>query len=489
MSNDIHENNPLFKLKPFAHQLKELNASWNDRYYAVFWEMGTGKSKFIIDTAVQLYTHQEIDGLLIVAPKGMYMGWINDQIPEHMPEQVDYFKAYHSSSTNRVLKRRLAMACSPSDGTLDILCVNVEALSTGKKAKALVESFLETHTTMMVIDESQTIKSPKANRTKYLLKIAHKAKYRRILSGTPITQSPLDLFSQFEWLERGITGHKSYYSFRSYFAEIVQMRLGTRTFPKITGYRNMDEIQKMIARNGSRYLKTECVDLPEKLYSTRYVELTPEQKEAYEKIRDEAVLMFDNGEMITVTNVLTAIQKLQQITCGHIKTEDGATIDIKSNRVNVLMETVSEVSGKAIIWCGYQRDVELVMAALNAEYEDGVAVDYYGKTKDADREEHIHRFKNDPSCRFLVGTAACGGKGLNLTVANTVIYYSNTYNLEHRLQSEDRAHRIGQKNSVYYIDLACMDTVDTKIIDALRKKKNLADSLLDDWRDLLTPLA
>ena len=192
-----------------------------------------------------------------------------------------------------------------------------------------------------------------------------------------------------------------------------------------------------------------------------------------------------NGKQVTSVTVLTQLMRLHQITCGHFTADDGSTQLVKSNRITELMDVLEEVEGKAIIWANYQHDITNIIKAIVEKYDDESIVDYYGLTPQEDRQENIQKFQNNSKCRFLIGTPQTGGYGITLTAANTVIYYSNGYDLEKRLQSEDRAHRIGQKKSVTYVDLIAEKTVDEKIVKALRKKINIASEVLGeelkDW--------
>jgi SNF2 family DNA or RNA helicase len=201
-------------------------------------------------------------------------------------------------------------------------------------------------------------------------------------------------------------------------------------------------------------------------------------------MKDHALAML-NGKVTTTMTVLTQLMRLHQITCGHFTADDGSVQSVKSNRMNELMSILEDMDGKAIIWANYQRDIENIVDEITDKYGPESVVDYYGLTPQEDRQDNIRKFQNNPECRFLVGTPQTGGYGITLTQANTVIYYSNGYDLEKRLQSEDRAHRIGQKKTVTYIDLICEDTVDEKIVKALRDKINIASEVmgeeLKDW--------
>ena len=192
-----------------------------------------------------------------------------------------------------------------------------------------------------------------------------------------------------------------------------------------------------------------------------------------------------NGKVTTTMTVLTQLMRLHQITCGHFTSDDGGVQLIPSHRINELMDILEETDGKAIIWANYQMDVSQIIKNVEDKYDKGSIVDYYGLTPQDKRQDNIRQFQSDPKCRFMVGTPSTGGYGITLTAANTVIYYSNGYDLEKRLQSEDRAHRIGQKKNVTYIDIIAEDTVDEKIVKALRNKINIASEVLGeelkDW--------
>ena len=191
-----------------------------------------------------------------------------------------------------------------------------------------------------------------------------------------------------------------------------------------------------------------------------------------------------NGKQTTSMTVLTQLMRLHQITCGHFTADDGSTQIVKSNRINELMDVLEEVEGKAIIWANYQNDMSEIKKTIIDKYGPDSVVDYYGLTPQEERQPNIKKFQDNSDCRFLIGTPQTGGYGITLTAANTVIYYSNGYDLEKRLQSEDRAHRIGQKKSVTYVDLIAEKTVDEKIVKALRKKINIASEVLgEELRD------
>ena len=345
-----------FKTKPYAHQIKALELSWDKPYYAYFMEMGTGKSKVLIDNIAMLYDAGKINGVLIIAPKGVYKNWYDGEIPTHLPDHVEHTSVLWQSMITKKQQSELDKVFVPGED-LHILIMNVEAFST-KKGVEFAAKFLRCHRTMMAIDESTTIKNPDAKRTKHICTLGEYAGYKRILTGSPVTKSPLDLYKQCEFLKKELLGHSSYYTFRTRYAVMKTANFG--------------------------------------------------------------------GKSVQIVNV------------------------------------------------------------ISDEYGDDSIVQYYGAIDSEKRQENIKKFQDPNSkARFFIGNPQTGGYGITLTAASNVIYYSNGYDLEKRLQSEDRAHRIGQKKSVTYVDLIAPKTVDEKIRKALRKKINIATQVmgeeLRDW--------
>ncbi len=462
------------KLTPMHHQHAAFEHSREKKYYAIWWEMGTGKSKTLIDTWTWLFLKGEIDGVIVISDKGAYLNWPLTEIPIHQIDIPHRISVWDSSKRVDDLVGK--------DDCLDILVMNVEAFS-GERAAAHAARFIESHYCLIAVDEATSIKSIKSERTKNLIKLARKCDYRRILTGTPITLSPLDLFSQCEFLESGLLGHRTFVGFRSEYAVMRQMSFGSRSFQQIVGYRNLDKLTKKLDPFSSRVLKKDCLDLPDKVYEKIYVEQSPEQKRLYDDLKTYAMSQFTQG-LLTTTSAITTINKLHQINCGHVKLDDGTCIDVPNNRISALVDLLNKIPGKVLIWCAFQRDVELILAEL-INQKEGYAVHYYGKSTVEDRERALKQFAGDPSCRWFIGTAATGGKGLTLIQATTTIYYSNSDSAEDRWQSEDRNHRKGQTNQVTYFDLVVPNTVDSKILKSLKAKEDIAYCVLDKFRDLL----
>ena len=466
-----------FKLKPYKHQLTALEKSWNKETYAYFMEMGTGKTKVLIDNMSMLYDKGKVDGALIIAPKGVVKTWYEQELPTHLPNHIENVTVLWQSNITKKQQEKLETLYEIGTA-LHILIMNVEALST-KKGVDFAAKFLNSHSTLMAIDESTTIKTPSARRTKNIIKLGRMSKYRRIMTGSPVTKNPLDLYTQCEFLDPWILDFTSYYAFRNRYAEMKTLHLSGRSIQVVHKFQNLNELSETLKNFSYRVLKEDCLDLPDKVFVKRHIALTPDQRKIYEEMKKQAIAHM-NGKVASTLTVLTQLMRLQQITCGHFVADDGTTQAVSSNRLRELMDVLEETEGKAIIWAHWQRDVNSIIETVNKVYGPGSIVDYYGVTPQEERQPNIKKFQDDPRCRFMVGTPSTGGYGITLTAANTVIYYSNGYDLEKRLQSEDRAHRIGQKKTVTYVDLIAEDTVDEKIVQSLRKKINIASQVLGE---------
>ena len=467
-----------FKTEPYAHQLSALEKSWDKKVYAYFMEMGTGKSKVLVDNMAMLYDKGKINGALIIAPKGVYRNWYSQEIPNHLASHIDHKTVLWTALTSKT-KDKEYQQLFKVDLDLHILIMNVEAFST-KKGLEFATRFLNCHNSLVAVDESTTIKTPTAKRTKAILALGKLAKYRRILTGSPVTKSPLDLYTQCGFLDEELLGFGSYYSFRNRYAVMRNANFGGRRVQLIAGYQRLDELAKILKPFSDRVLKEDCLDLPEKTYIEREVELTSEQLQTYSTMKAAALASL-KGKRATAPHVLTQLMRLHQITCGHLKNDDDTITELKSNRVSSLLDLLEEVEGKVIIWANYVYDIKHIVAAIAKKYGEDSIVQYYGAIPSEMRQKYIETFQDPKSkARFFVGNPQTGGYGITLTAANTVVYYSNGYDLEKRLQSEDRAHRIGQKKAVTYVDLIAPKTVDEKIRKALRKKINIATEIMGE---------
>jgi len=467
-----------FKNKPFVHQQAYLQRFWEYQVAALFADMGTGKSFMLINNVAMLYDKGKLNGFLIVAPKGVYRNWYDTEIPKHLPDHVVYRMAIWSPSPRKAEQKALDELFTVTED-LKILVMNVEAFST-VKGTAYAKRFLLVHNAMMAIDESTTIKTPGSARSKNTEKVGRGARYRRILTGSPVTKSPMDLYQQCAFLSDDCLNVSSYFVFQARYAVTVERQLNTHSFKQIVGYRRLDELKEKLDRFAYRVKKEECLDLPDKLYVKREVDLTPEQLKYYNEMKAFAIAQIDGG-LVSTVNALTQLMRLHQIVCGHVKLDDGTVIELPNKRMDELLSVVEETDGKLIIWANYRHDIEAIKMALSKEYGMNSVGMYYGDTDMDERKRVLEEFQNsDSEMRFFVGNPSTGGYGLTLTAANTMVYYSNSFDLEKRLQSEDRAHRIGQTKNVTYIDLIAVGTVDEKIVKALRAKIDIATQVLGE---------
>jgi SNF2 family DNA or RNA helicase len=467
-----------FKNKPFLHQQAYLQRFWADPVAALFADMGTGKSFMLINNMAMLYDKGKINGVLIVAPKGVYRNWYDTEIPKHLPEHIVYRMAIWAASPRKAEQRALDELFTVTED-LKILVMNVEAFSTAK-GTAFAKRFLLVHDAMMAIDESTTIKTPGSTRSKNTEKVGRGARFRRIMTGSPVTKSPMDLYQQCAFLSDGCLNVSSYYVFQARYAVTVERQLNTHSFKQIVGYRRLDELKEKLDRFAFRVKKEECLDLPDKLYVKREVDLTDEQVKAYNEMKTMALAQIGGG-LVSTVNALTQIMRMHQIICGHVKMDDGVVMELPNNRIKELLNIVEETDGKIIIWATYRHDIEAIKIALAKDYGMNSIGTYYGDTDGDERKRVLEEFqKPDSEMRFFVGNPSTGGYGLTLTAASTMVYYSNSFDLEKRLQSEDRAHRIGQTKNVTYIDLISPGTVDEKIVKALRDKIDIATQVLGE---------
>lgn len=499
-----------YHTEPYQHQRDVLRKSWRYPVYGLFTEMGTGKTKILIDNVGGLFVNGYVDALVVLAPKGVYENWIPEietHLPPSIPRKVEVWRPASTLSQRRVDQ---LLALAKFEG-LAIMLMNIEALSTCKppkrrkgwewnKAADYLRWFLRKRTAMAAVDESTTIKNWRANRARAACQIGLDAPYRRIMSGSPITKNPGDAYGQFSFLDRRILGHETYMGFRNEFivTETITTQVPDKKNPGQkksmaveveVGAKNLDRLADRMEKWGVRILKKDCLDLPEKIYMKREVELTAEQKRIYKELTDYALAELEHGGEVTVNAVITQMLRLHQVVCGYVKDDDGVETPISSNRNKALLETIDETSGKSIIWANYRYNILQLDELLRETYGEDQVVTYFGDTSQKDRKLAIDIFQNrDSAGRFFLGNTQTGGYGITLTAASDVIYYANNFDLEKRLQSEDRPHRIGQKNPVTYTDLFAPGTIDWKIVRALRRKINLATVInRDTYQEWLLP--
>lgn len=465
-----------------------------DDVFALLMEMGTGKSKVVVDEWQNRVAGGDVRDLLIVAPAGSYRNWTEDKSDEqpselraHLDPDLydDALRATWQSGSPAALKR-VGDLLRAKNGRPRVLAVNVEALSTVEAARTACGMFLRSGRAMMVVDESTVIKSYKAKRSKNTVDLGRMAAARRILTGMVAPRSPLDLFMQFNFLDWRIIGLRNFFAFRNRYAIVKKQDFGGRMVDIVVGFRNVQELQAKIAPYSYRVTKEECLDLEPKTYSVRDVPLTKEQVRMYKEMRDYATAeIAASGTFVTAQAVISQLLRLHQIVCGHTKDENGSVLDVPSNRVRAVVDLLDEHDGKAIIWTTYDHELRKLMHGIGEEFGPQSVVGFWGGNR-KERAEGERRFLSDPNCRYMVATPAAGGRGNTWNVANLVIYAANSYDLELRSQSEDRCHRRGQTRKVTYVDLVSRGTVDERIIKALRKKIDIASMINgDNYREWL----
>ena len=554
-----------FKTTPFKHQLDEWTFSREAKARAIFWEQGTGKSKLTIDTAAWMYLKGLIDAVIVVAPNGVHLNWIEDELPTHLLDDIarNTFAHYYQTSKAYNKAHKAAIKALVNYRGLSWLAISYPGFMT-KEGKAAVGSLFEHRKVLYVLDEAHNIKEPTAARTKSILKSAKYAPYRRLLTGTPIAQGAFDLYSQITFLDAKLwprNGLASYTAYKTHFGVFEKTtwnphawnaETGERSGAYIStcvGYRRLNQLTEMIKDISSRVTKDQVLDLPQKLYTKRRFEMTPEQARLYNDLKNEFMTYVDSagdaitqpevytptsicsqclgageivddgfiypcpacsadfltseiasGTLVTAELAIVRLMRLQQITCGYLPTDDEEEpthiIPGPNRRLEALVEVVEATHEKVIVWARFQLDITLIIKELTAR---GIkCVRYDGLVDDAERAEAKYLFKGErprydngqfigrepipiaEQARVFVGNPAAGSTGLTLTEAKTVVYYSNSFKLVDRLQSEDRAHRIGQTNNVLYVDIIADGTVDEKIVESLKSKHSIAAEILQD---------
>lgn len=463
-----------FKTEPRAYQRKALDCAWDKHAFAFYMDMGTGKTKTSLDLFSAYYLDGKIDRLLIVTKFSTRRNW-QDEIGIHCPLEADV--QILDTSKPKVFEQWNTTV----DGRLKILIVGTESLAAGG-AFGLAMKFVSVSIKAgMIVDEAHMIKTHNAVRSKNCVKLGLECKYRVVMTGTPVANGPMDVFMQFEYLDPNIIGVGDFYSFRNRYAV-----MGGFEGRQIIGYQNLEELIELVSPYVYQVRKDEVLkELPPKIFETRTVEMTDEQRRLYKEIakRDRAV-SGDRG--ITVKTVLERMLRLQEIAGGIITYErnpdmfdsqkfEHCRIPGKNPKVEELLSIADESGVSTIVWCRYIEEIRMVSEALRERYGTDSVVEIHGGISEDDRHHNVRELFQSKRARFLVGNAATGGVGLNMTAAELVVYFSNSFSFTDREQSEDRAHRIGQTKSVTYIDLIADGTVDEIVVKALRSKKDVSE--------------
>ena len=524
-----------FKTEPMDHQLRGFKLSRNKKVFAYLMEQGTGKTKLTIDVAADLFERNEIDAVLVVAPSegDVPFNWL-EQIEEHLPNRIPRLASIWRSNMRAKERRRFEALLHPRpERILRFMTVNIEAVRAGASGFKAVSKFLKLVglRAMLVVDESQRIRNPGAAQTKAMLRLGGWVEYRRILSGTPIVNGPLGAFSQFGFLDQAILGHTSYTAFKAHYCQMLPPEHGlVRHAVKVAAkgnealerklisivqipardpngrpvYKNLDELQRRIAPWSFRVLKRDCLDLPDKVYHRRYIELTPKQRAIYNLVREKVIAEFVHDRQlhrISAPLAINRLLRLSQVAANHFhpdpdlldsekiperieralkKEKSGAIISANPRAATMLSILEDHPEERGVIWARHHPEISEVVETLSLAYGKAAVVQLHGKMSKADQNESKSRFQDTSTpVRWMVGQVR-SGIGIDLYAGSVAIYYTNSFSLEDRLQSEDREHRKGQKKTVNVYDIEAHDTIDAKIIDSLRAKREISDLVLKD---------
>jgi len=451
-----------YKTEPYKHQRDALQQSAEQTQWAYFMEMGTGKTKVTIDNIGYLSFKGRIDSVLIIAPKSVYTIW-ETEINSHMPNAIKYKIHKWNIDKQKDIEKLNKYE------HLRIFLINVEALSTKRGFEACVDYLTKNKLNFVALDESTTIKNRSAKRTKNILGLRRLSHIRRILTGSPITKSPLDLFTQCQFLSPELLGFSSYLAFRNRYAEMTDIPVGSGRFIQVPKYyKRLEELEIKLKQFATRIRKDQCLDLKPKVRQKRYIELEGESKKIYDRLRTSALAIVEDST-ISFSNKLTEIIKLHQVCNGFTKDDEGKMLRLHDSKLKALDEVISETDGKIIIWANYLWNIHEIIHFLKSKYGEESTVSIFGEVSVEDRKTAVETFQNDSKVRFFVGNPTTGGFGLTLTACNTV-----------RMQSEDRAHRMGQTGTVLYVDIVAKNTLDEAIMKSLINKGQIAAKTLGE---------
>lgn len=481
------------KLPPLSHQVTALALSDRRPYFAFFMEQGTGKAYVGLAEAESLFLSGFIDCLIVIAPNGVQRNWLSREAPKLLSAPFETL-LWPSSETQRWQRAATAFVGGPRKG-LKIFAVNVEAFSyKNSRAEIFTANLIKRLRCLVNIDESSVIKNLDAARTKNVLHLRDRALYRRIMTGTPLTQSPMNFFPQFKFLADGLLGFTLYTPFKAFYAVwrdrvVTNNKKGAppgskRAFKEFVRYRNLHILKQKVDAHSFTIRKADCLDLPPKVYLERRVDMSAEQDKLYRAATKQFIVeLVQSGWRMTIAHAFTRAMRLSQITGGFIKSDEedaAAPIPGPNPKLESILQYIEELPAdkKVVIWARFTPELRLIADALGRK---NCAL-YWGEVNQNSRHENVDRFM-DPSgaARFFIGNQQCGKFGLTLTVANHVLYYSNSYSADARWQSEDRTHRIGSVGeSVTYSDIMCAHSCDPRILKLLMERKELAELFKGD---------
>lgn len=455
------------------HQQTFIEKAEGKPSFALFADMGTGKTKMAIDLAVRRWTTGLIDAVIVVAIKGVHYQWLDSLIDDDLQSSIKS-ATYAWDGKTPFLDEVIEPGQKMPWVTLNYDAAKID------RVQVQLNRYFKAHSKriMLIVDESHKVKNPKTKVWKAVKKMADACPYVMLLTGTPITKDLIDYWGQFKLLDESIIGIRYLTTFRAEYCI-----MGGYEMRQVVAHKNEERLYAMTEPYTFRVTKDEALDLPPKTYEKVTFVMDKKQQRVFDQMKATFIAELDGGVYQTAANAAVAVTRLHQITCGYIPDEEGNVIELPNPRLKRLNELIEDIEGKVVIWCRYNFDIELIAEALGEE-----AVTYYGATSDKSREKAKREFINpDSGIRFMVSNPAAGGTGVDgyQKVCSYSIYYSNSFSAEHRWQSEDRIHRTGMSDKpATYIDLICKGGVDNGILSNLRAKRSMSNLMLDDIRRL-----
>jgi len=456
----------LLKVKPYSHQRDAYNAAKGRSAFAFLAEQGTGKTIMAIATLGDLYADGQIHRAIVVCPKSVLSVW-EREFAKHAAFPVSVCTLDRGAS--RSVKNLYEFSELPFDG-LKVAVVNYDSVW---RMDAAWEKFPPD---AIICDESQRIKNPFTRQSKYLHALARRARYRYILTGTPVTQGPLDFWSQYRFLAPNILPF-SYYAFRNRYAV-----MGGWENKQVVGYRNLGELTQRVHSIAYRVTKADALDLPPQVFQERYCEMPPYAKGIYKRLAREDMALIEGGQ-ISASNVLTRLLRYSQLTGGHVTTDEGDTKRVHDAKLDTLFEVIDETAGKLVVFCRFIPEIRAILERLDKEGIPREAI--WGEVTSRERAEAIERFQTDPERKVFVAQLQAAGLGITLTAASTAVFYSLNYSYADYEQCCARIHRIGQDQKCTYIHLIAEGTIDEDVLDILKRKGSMANLVVDEWKKLL----
>jgi len=462
------------RTSPYEHQRRAVNDAVADitlhGFHALFMEMGTGKTKTTIDTWTVLIVKNVVDTLVVISPKSLMSTWTDEELPKHASIEYSVL-AWDGKAT---LKSVRAFESFLESKKPKVYVVNVEAFqSLNEELRSRMSRLLRGSRCLMAVDESSSIMSPDAKRSKHIAAAGKLARGRMILTGTEMSKSPLNLYMQFEFLKTGFWNTRSFFMFKNKYA-ILEDSYGSggRTFKKIVGYQRLGELVSQIEPYTTRALKAQCLDLPEKVRTKIMVDLTPVQERMHAQLKASLAAELESGEIMTVPNKIALFTKFRQLTGGTMKVENEYTVvEPRPGKLVALLDDIQDSDEQAIVWCAFRGEIQLVAKALS---EHGEVVTFDGSTDVDERSEAKVAFQ-EGRARFFVSNMKAGAYGLNLQNCHLQYFYSRDTSPQANWQAEDRSHRPGQKSVCVYKSLVVRGSVDERILDLIDQSADLRD--------------